>query len=164
MSKKTIFLTGCFDMLHSGHVAFLEEAATYGNVHVGLGSDRTIGELKGRETINSEDERKYMLEALRAVARVTINSGSGLMDFTDDLEKIKPDIFLVNEDGHSLEKEKLCSELGIEYKVLKRIPHADLPARSTTSIRKYNPLPYRIDLAGTWIDQPYVSKYTRAGP
>jgi hypothetical protein len=72
---------------------------------------------------------------------------------------LNPDIFIVNEDGHSPEKERLCKELGIEYKVLKRIPHANLPARSTTALRTFKPMPYRIDLAGTWIDQPYVSKY-----
>ncbi|MDF1573157.1 MAG: adenylyltransferase/cytidyltransferase family protein [Bacteroidales bacterium] len=156
---KIVFVTGCFDMLHSGHIAFLNEAATYGNVHVGLGSDHTINELKGRETINSEDERKYMLEAVKSVHTVTINSGSGLMDFEDDLDMIRPDIFIVNEDGHSEAKSLLCKKLGIEYIVLSRIPHANLPPRSTTSIRSINPIPYRIDFAGTWIDQPYVSKF-----
>lgn len=146
-------------MLHSGHVAFLSEAATYGSLHVGLGSDKTISDLKGRETINSEEERKYMLLALKPVDSVSINSGSGLMDFEDDLAKLRPDFFVVNEDGHSPQKEQLCAKLKIEYKVLKRIPHANLPARSTTSMRKISPMPYRIDLAGTWIDQPYVSKY-----
>lgn len=146
-------------MLHSGHIAFLNEAASYGNVHVGLGSDNTIEELKGRETINSEEERKYMLEALKSVTTVTINSGSGLMDFEEDLAEIHPDIFLVNEDGHSEAKASLCNKLGIEYTVLSRIPHANLPARSTTSIRNINPIPYRIDFAGTWIDQPYVSRH-----
>ncbi|MDD3385651.1 MAG: cytidyltransferase, partial [Bacteroidales bacterium] len=52
-------------------------------------------------------------------------------------------------------------ELGIKYVVLERIPEAGLPARSTTSIRSADSslLPYRLDLAGTWIDQPYVSKH-----
>ncbi|MCK7533931.1 MAG: adenylyltransferase/cytidyltransferase family protein [Marinilabiliales bacterium] len=54
-------------MLHSGHVAFLKEASDYGNVHVGLGADNTIRELKGRDTINSEEERLYMLSALACV-------------------------------------------------------------------------------------------------
>lgn len=157
--KKKIFVSGCFDMMHSGHVAFLSEAAEYGDVHVGLGSDKTIRELKGRDTINSELERKYMLESLKSVSTVSINSGSGFMDFGEDLKLIKPDTYIVNEDGHSDEKKVLCKNLNIEYKILKRIPHSNLPARSTTSIRKVNPIPYRIDLAGTWIDQPYVSKY-----
>ena len=70
--RKKVFVSGCFDMLHSGHVAFLKEAAQYGDVYVGLGSDRTIRELKGREPVNSEDERAYMLAALKFVTNVTI--------------------------------------------------------------------------------------------
>ncbi|MFN8240686.1 MAG: adenylyltransferase/cytidyltransferase family protein [Bacteroidales bacterium] len=157
--NKTVFVSGCFDMLHSGHVAFLREASQYGNVHVGIGSDKTIRDLKGREPVNSEEERLYMLSALACVNRVTVNSGSGLMDFLPDMRKIKPDMFIVNEDGHSPEKETICREMNVEYVVLKRIPAANLPARSTTALRTVKPIPYRIDMAGTWIDQPYVSKY-----
>ena len=54
-------------MLHSGHVAFFEEAATYGDLYVGIGSDKTIFELKNRKTINPEQERLYMVKALRCV-------------------------------------------------------------------------------------------------
>ncbi|NLA49054.1 MAG: adenylyltransferase/cytidyltransferase family protein [Bacteroidales bacterium] len=157
--KKKVFVSGCFDMLHSGHVAFLQDAARYGDLYIGLGSDKTIRELKGRDTVYSEEERAYMLSALKSVHRVSVNTGSGLMDFSDDMKNLSPDIFIVNEDGHSPEKEDLCRELGIEYMVLKRIPHANLPARSTTALRSSRPIPYRIDIAGTWIDQPYVSKF-----
>jgi len=137
----------------------LKEAAQFGDLHVGLGSDKTVYDLKGRNTINSEDERVYMLDALSCVHKVKINKGSGILDFSNDMKALKPDVFIVNEDGHTPEKEKLCKDLGVEYKVLLRIPHANLPIRSTTSLRKETPIPYRIDLAGTWIDQPYVSKY-----
>ena len=157
--KKKVFVSGCFDMLHSGHIAFLQEAAGYGDLYIGLGSDKTIRELKGRDTINSEEERVYILNALSCVHKALVNRGSGLIDFLEEMKILNPDIFIVNEDGHSPEKERLCKELGIEYKVLKRIPHANLPARSTTALRTFKPMPYRIDLAGTWIDQPYVSKY-----
>jgi bifunctional ADP-heptose synthase (sugar kinase/adenylyltransferase) len=91
--KKKVFVSGCFDMLHSGHFAFLQEASQYGNVYIGLGSDKTI------------------------------------------------------------------KELGIGYKILRRIPHSNLLARSTTSLYSVKSMPYRIDLAGTWIDQLYVSEY-----
>lgn len=158
-NKRKVFVSGCFDILHSGHIAFLKEASQYGELYVGLGSDKTIYDLKGRRTINSEEERLYMLEALSCVHKVKINAGSGILDFLGDLKNLSPDIFIVNEDGHTPEKEQICREQGIEYKVLKRIPHANLPVRSTTSLRKETPIPYRIDLAGTWIDQPYVSKY-----
>lgn len=159
MNQKKVFVSGCFDILHSGHIAFLKEAAQFGDLYVGLGSDKTIYDLKGRKTINSEDERLYMLEALSCVHKVRINLGSGILDFLGDLKSLGPDIFIVNEDGHTPDKEQICKELGIEYKVLKRIPYANLPVRSTTSLRKETPIPYRIDLAGTWIDQPYVSKF-----
>jgi len=158
---KKVFVSGCYDLLHSGHVAFFKEASEYGDLYVGLGSDATISELKGRATINSEQERLYMVKSVRFVTEAFVNSGSGIMDFENELRTLKPDYFVVNEDGFSPAKKQLCDELGIELKVLERIPDAGLPARSTTSIRSAGncTLPYRIDLAGTWIDQPYVSKY-----
>jgi len=156
-----VFVSGCYDMLHSGHVAFFREASHYGDLYVGLGSDSTIQDLKGRSTINSEQERLYMVKSIKYVTDAFINSGNGIMDFEEELEQLKPDFFVVNEDGFSPAKQELCDKLGIKLKVLERIPDAGLPARSTTEIRNSNncQLPYRIDLAGTWIDQPYVSKF-----
>lgn len=160
---KRVFLTGCFDLLHSGHIAFLEEAATYGDVYVGIGSDKTIFELKGRYPVYTQDERKYMLQAIQYVKECVINTGSGMMDFLEEIETIKPDIFLVNEDGHTPAKEELCKQKNIEYIVLKREPHKGLPVRSTTTLRQECKIPYRIDLAGGWLDQPFVGKYAK-GP
>ncbi len=150
-------------MLHSGHVAFLQEASRYGDLYVGIGSDETVHNLKGRFPVTNQDERKYMLDAIKCVRQTLINQGSGLMDFLKELEVVKPDIFIVNEDGNTPAKEKLCSDLGIEYLVLRRIPHGNLNARSTTSLREECKIPYRIDLAGGWLDQPFVGKYS-AGP
>ncbi|WP_372752444.1 adenylyltransferase/cytidyltransferase family protein [Mariniflexile sp.] len=160
MNKK-VFVSGCFDMLHSGHIAFFKEASTYGDLYVGIGSDATIAGLKGRQTINSEQERIYMINAIKYVKEAFVNSGSGMLDFEEDLKKLKPDFFVVNEDGFTPAKEELCNELGIELKMLSRIPDTGLPERSTTALRTGGncALPYRIDLAGTWIDQPYVSKH-----
>jgi len=144
-------------MLHSGHVAFFEEAARLGDLYVGLGSDNTIFELKARRPFNNENERLYMVRALKAVKDAWINSGSGLIDYLEEIKRLKPDILFVNSDGHSELKENLCRELGIEYHVSKRIPHGNLPARSTTALRQECRIPYRIDLAGGWLDQPEVS-------
>lgn len=147
-------------MLHSGHVAFFREASQYGDLYVGIGSDRTIHELKNRKTVYSEQERLYMVKSIRYVTDACINEGSGLMDFITSVDYFRPNIFVVNEDGSSAEKERFCKERGIEYIVLKRIPEEGLTARSTTDLRKTAcGLPTRLDLAGTWIDQPYVSKY-----
>ena len=159
MSNKKVFVSGSYDMLHSGHVAFFEEAATYGDLYVGVGSDKTIAELKARKTINPDAERLYMVRALKVVRDAWINSGSGMLDFEGELRQLMPDIFFVNTDGHTPAKEQLCKELGIEYIVSQRIPHGSLPVRSTTALRQVCRIPYRIDLAGGWLDQPYVSKF-----
>lgn len=155
---KKVFVSGCYDMLHSGHVAFFEEASKLGELYVGIGSDATIFALKARKTINPEAERLYMVKALRCVKDAWINRGSGIMDFEEDVLALKPDIFYVNTDGHSPAKEDFCRKHGIEYVVAKRVPHGDLPARSTTALRKECRIPYRIDLAGGWLDQPFVNE------
>ena len=99
-------------MLHSGHVAFFEEAATHGDLFVGIGSDRTIGELKGRRTINGERERLYMIRSLRYVKDAWINRGSGLLDFEEELRGLRPDIFFVNGTSEKLFENGLCLPSG----------------------------------------------------
>ena len=150
-------------MLHSGHIRFLEEAASYGDLHVGIGSDQTVRELKGRAPVTTQQERKYLLEAVRHVKACHINRGHGILDFLPELDAVAPDIFIVNEDGNTPAKAELCRERGIQYVVLKRLPQGNLPVRSTTSLRKECRIPYRLDLAGGWLDQPYVAKHG-AGP
>ena len=113
--KKKVFVSGCFDVLHSGHIAFLQEAAQYGDLYVALGSDKTVLELKHRATLYTENERKYMLDALACVHKVYISPGSGYMDFVEVLDWVKPDIFFVNEDGDKPEKRKLCAERGFRH-------------------------------------------------
>jgi cytidyltransferase-like protein len=154
---KKVFVSGCFDLLHSGHIAFLEQAASFGDLYVCIGSDQTVHDLKGRYPIITQEERRYMIQALRCVKECKINKGSGILDFEQELIEIKPDIFVVNEDGNTPAKAALCATKHIDYKVLERIPSEGLPARSTTSLRTHSIIPFRIDLAGGWLDQPYVN-------
>lgn len=157
---KKVFVSGCYDLLHSGHVEFFKEASQYGDLYVGLGSDRTIVGYKHHRPLYPEQERLFMVKSVRYVKDAFINSGSGIMDFAPEVEKLRPDIFIVNEDGSSDEKRKFCEERGIEYVVLKRKPSDGLEVRSSTSLKdKICRIPTRVDLAGTWIDQPYVSQY-----
>lgn len=159
--RPKVFVSGCYDMLHSGHVAFFKAASQYGDLYVGIGSDKTIQAYKNRKTVYSEKERLYMVKAIRYVTDAVINDGSGIMDFVNTVDRLKPDIFVVNSDGGSEEKREFCRQRGIKYIELERVPDEGMVARSTTALRnrvKSN-IPYRIDLAGTWIDQPYVSHY-----
>ncbi|MFA6111639.1 MAG: adenylyltransferase/cytidyltransferase family protein [Candidatus Latescibacterota bacterium] len=156
---RKVFVSGCFDMLHSGHVAFFQAAAALGELHVAVGADRTVFELKGRRPVNTETERVFMVKSVAGVASAFVSSGSGMLDFEPELRRLRPDVFVVNEDGDVPEKQRLCEELGIEYVVLERVPHGELHARSTTALRQVDQMPYRIDLAGGWLDQPWVSKH-----
>lgn len=158
MSNKKVFVSGCYDLLHSGHVEFFRQAASYGDLYVGIGSDRTILHYKNHKTVYSEQERLFMVKSIRYVKEAYINAGDGIMDFVPTLDIVNPDILVVNSDGGNDDKRRLCEERGIEYVVLERDPHEGLEARSSTSLKK-SPcqLPTRLDLAGTWIDQPYVS-------
>ena len=131
-----VFVSGCYDMLHSGHVRFFEEAAAYGELYVGIGNDANIFALKNRRTANDERERLYMVKAVRYVKDAWINSGMGKLDFVKEVEALKPDVFFVNRDGWSEEKERFCRERGIRLVVAERLPAEGLPARSTTAIRE----------------------------
>ena len=81
-----------------------------------------------------------------------------ILDFLPTLDIVKPDILVVNSDGGNDDKRRVCEERGMEYVVLERVPQQGLKARSSTDLKKSeSQIPTRLDLAGTWIDQPYVS-------
>ena len=160
LKKKKVFVSGCYDLLHSGHVEFFRQAAEYGDLYVGIGSDKTIEGYKHHKTVYSEQERLFMVKSIRYVKEAYINQGNGVLDFLPTLDIVKPDILVVNSDGGSDAKKKVCEERGIQYVVLQRDPHEGLTARSSTELKKTEcQIPTRIDIAGTWIDQPYVSQY-----
>lgn len=161
MANKKVFVSGCYDLLHSGHVEFFRQAAEYGDLYVGIGSDNTILKYKNHQTVYKEQERLFMVKSIRYVKDAFINQGSGIMDFVPTIDIVKPDILVVNEDGSNDDKRRFCQEHGIEYVVLKRTPAEGLEARSSTSLKSATcSIPTRLDLAGTWIDQPYVSCFS----
>lgn len=150
-------VSGCYDLLHAGHIAFFKTAANYGKLYVFVGQDENIRMLKGKAPYFSQEERKYMVGAVRYVENAEICSGSGMLDFADDMKKLKPDYFVVNYDGFTPGKKQLCEENGVELIVLDRIPEPGLPARSSSSSKMELKFPYRVCLAGGWVDQPWVS-------
>ena len=177
MINKKVFVSGCYDLLHSGHVEFFQQASQFGDLYVGIGSDATYLEYKHRKPMFPQEERLFMVRNIKAVKEAYINEGRGVIDFIPTLDIVKPDIFVVNAEGGSAEKRQLCEERGIQYIELERTPHAGLQARSSSSLKAAlstqqegtvlnsefrnhkSAIPTRLDIAGTWIDQPYVSQY-----
>jgi cytidyltransferase-like protein len=158
MKKKKVMVSGCFDLLHGGHIAFFKTASIYGDLFVSIGRDENLLFLKGKKPVFSESERLYIVKSIRYVHDAFLASGTGMLDFEPNLEKLKPDIFIVNTDGHTADKEILCKKLGIEYMILDRIPEPGLPVRSSSGTKRDMRFPYRLCLAGGWIDQPWVSE------
>lgn len=136
--RKKVIVTGCFDWLHSGHIRFFELASAYGDLYVSIGSDGTIRQLKGAgHPLQSQAERLYMVQAIRSVNQAFIASGSGYLDVEPEIDRIKPDIYLVNEDGDRLEKREFCRMHGLQYVLLQRVPKDGLPVRQSTHLRGF---------------------------
>lgn len=93
VDKKTVFTNGCFDILHAGHVQMLNEAKKQGSyLIVGLNSDASVKRLKGESRpVNKENDRKFLLENLKAVDEVIIFEEDTPLNL---IKKIKPDVLV----------------------------------------------------------------------
>lgn len=92
-----VFTNGCFDILHAGHVRYLEQAKSYGDILVlGLNTDASVRENKGpRRPINSERDRAAVVGALRAVDYVVL---FGEKTAETIIEKVHPDVYVKGAD------------------------------------------------------------------
>lgn len=136
--RKKVVVTGCYDWFHSGHVRFCEEVSGYGDLYVIVGHDKNIRLLKGEgHPLLSQDERRYAVGSIKYVKQALISSGDGWLDADPEIQKLKPDIYAVNEDGDKGGKREYCEKNGIQYLVLKRAPAAGLPRRSSTDLRGF---------------------------
>lgn len=126
--KKIVFTNGCFDILHIGHVKYLEEARTYGDVLIlGLNSDKSVKKLKGEtRPINNQDDRAYILASLESVDYVVI--------FDEDtpyklIKAIKPNVLVKGGDYEG--KEVVGQDIAQELKLVKFVD-----GKSTTNTIK----------------------------
>jgi cytidyltransferase-like protein len=137
-TRKKVMVTGCYDWLHSGHVRFFEETSALGDLYVVVGHDENVRLLKGEHhPMFGQDERRYMVQAIRHVTQALVSTGKGWMDAAPEIARLKPDIYAVNEDGDKPEKRAFCEEHGLEYAVLKRAPAEGLTRRSSTDLRGF---------------------------
>ena len=136
--KKKVVATGCYDWFHSGHERFTEEASSVGDLYVCLGNDANVLLLKGPgHPLLTQEERRYVVGSIKYVKQAIITTGSGWVDADPEIRRLKPDIYVVNEDGDKGGKREYCQELGIEYLVLQRTPAPGLPKRSSTDLRGF---------------------------
>lgn len=120
--KKIIATNGCFDVLHLGHLRYLEASKKLGDILVvGLNSDSSVKRLKGSaRPINSEYDRSELLLGLKPVDFVIIFEESTACEF---LKSVKPDIYTKGGDYSTAEMQnwpeyKTAIELGCKIKLI----------------------------------------------
>lgn len=136
--RQKVVVTGCYDWFHSGHVRFFEEASALGELYVVVGHDDNVRLLKGQgHPLFPQEERRYLVQAVRHVKRALVSSGRGWLDAEPEIQALRPQIYLVNEEGDKPEKRAYCQAQGIQYVVLRRTPRKGLPRRQSTDLRGY---------------------------
>ena len=113
--KKIIFTNGCFDILHAGHVRYLETAKSYGDILIlGLNSDRSVTALKGKNRpINVQLDRAYILAALEAVDYVVVFDEDTPYDL---IKAIKPHVLVKGGDYEG--KQVIGQDIADELKLV----------------------------------------------
>jgi len=105
--KKVVLASGVFDLLHLGHVKFLEYAKKAGGENAKLvviiARDSTVEKTKGRKPIMSEDQRRTLVESLKVVDEAVL--GYENFDIGEVIETIKPDVIALGYDQEDMEKE-----------------------------------------------------------
>lgn len=163
---KKVFVSGCYDILHAGHLQFFEEAKSHGDLLiVSFASEDVLWHHKQRRSSIPDEHKAELLRALKVVDEVVIGRGheEGL-DFKEDFLRIQPDLLIVTEDDKYADlKRALCAQVGAEYKILAKTPPKFTPV-STSSIVRWvqapTEAPLRVDFAGGWLDVP---RFSRAG-
>jgi len=132
--KKIIFTNGCFDILHAGHVRYLETAKSYGDVLIlGLNSDRSVTALKGEgRPINTQLDRAYILAALEAVDYVVVFDDDTPYDL---IKTIKPHTLVKGGDYKG--KEVIGQDIADELKLVQFVDGKST-TRTIEKIQKSN--------------------------
>jgi cytidyltransferase-like protein len=161
---KKVFVSGCYDILHAGHLQFFEEARALGDyLIVSFASAEVLWHHKRRKPSIPDEHKQALLQGLRMIDEVIITHGhkEGL-DFEDDFLRIRPDFLIVTEDDKYADlKHQLCREVGAQYVVLPKTPPKFEPV-STSSIVRWvqapTEAPLRVDFAGGWLDVPRFAR------
>jgi cytidyltransferase-like protein len=163
---KKVFVSGCYDLLHAGHLQFFEEAKALGDyLIVSCASAEVLWRHKRRKPSVPDDHKLALLQALRVVDEAVMTHGEkeGL-DFEEAFLRLRPDILAVTEDDkYTPLKRELCAAVGAEYVVLAKTPPRLEPVSSSGIVRWMQApqeAPLRVDFAGGWLDVP---RYARPG-
>jgi cytidyltransferase-like protein len=159
---RKVFVSGCYDILHGGHVEFFTQAKALGDyLVVSVAGEKALWLHKDRKPSLPIEHKKKILEALMMVDEVVIGEDEedGL-DFKSHFLRIRPQILAVTEDDKYGEKKKaLCAQTGAEYIALpKTLSFQQISTSEILAFAKApKEVPLRVDFAGGWLDVPKLS-------
>ncbi len=157
---RTVFVSGCYDVLHAGHLQFFDEARSLGDhLTVCFASEASLWIHKARRPTLPDTHKQVLLESLRMVDRVVAGHGSRPgFDFENHFLRLRPDILAVTQDSaFKDEKRGLCASTGAQLVVLDKTPPRVSPISTTEIVRRARAprvAPLRVDFAGGWLDVP----------
>lgn len=163
---KKVFISGCYDILHGGHIQFFKEARALGDhLTVCFASDKVLWEHKKRRTSIPQDHKLALITALDMVDQVVIGDCDELgLDFKEHFLRIRPNVLAVTEDDqYEAIKRELCAQVGAEYIKLPKTPPQFTPVSTSSIVRNIRTpayAPLRVDFGGGWLDVP---RYAREG-
>lgn len=159
-----VFVSGCYDILHAGHLQFFEEAKALGDhLTVSFANEDILWAHKSRRPSLPDDHKMALLRALPMIDEVVTGNGVGLgLDFEPVFRELRPDILAVTEDDqYGAIKEALCAEVGCRYVRLPKTPPRIDPISTTEIVNRISgqlEAPLRIDFAGGWLDVPRLAR------
>lgn len=163
---KKVFVSGCYDILHAGHLQFFEEARALGDhLIVSFASAEVLWHHKRRKPSIPDEHKQALLKGMRMIDEVVIGTShkEGL-DFEEDFLRIRPDFLIVTEDDKYGDiKRELCAQVGAKYTVLPKTAPRFEPVSTSSIVRWVQApaeAPLRVDFAGGWLDVP---RFARSG-
>ena len=159
-----VFISGCYDIVHAGHIQFFREARALGaHLTVSFASAEVLWLHKQRRSSLPDDHKRAVLAALDMVDEVVVgNSLEEGLDFKEDFLRLRPDILAVTDDDKYGDlKRALCAQVGARYVVLPKTPPQFSPVSTTQIVRLIQAptqAPLRVDFAGGWLDVPRFAR------
>jgi len=138
--KKVVLASGVFDLLHLGHVKFLEAAKKAGGkgaeLIIIIARDSTVEETKGRKPVMPENQRRALVESLKVVDEAVL--GFEKFDLADVIERVKPDVIALGYDQANMEKrvQKYVDKHKLKIKVIRIGKFEEDALNSSSKIRQ----------------------------
>jgi len=138
--RRIVIASGTFDLLHLGHVKYLEEAKSIGGENsrliVIVAKDHTVKRMKGRKPVMPEGQRKILVEALKVVDSALL--GYEDLDIIRIIEKVKPDIIALGHDQNDIEMKVLeaVEKIPKNIKIVRIAKYGEDELNSSSKIKK----------------------------